>query len=99
MANIKVLSDLIAMLEKALSEPSERVTAIMALQRDVFERATPVQGANPEQWRILCDLAFDLDYYESDVKSRQEDAAFYGNQRVETEIRDALEKVERARHQ
>ncbi|HVT95831.1 MAG TPA: hypothetical protein VHD76_23505 [Bryobacteraceae bacterium] len=94
--NIESLQDLIGLLQQALSNPVERVSAINIFQSYVFDRTTPVPGASPEQWRILSDLAFDLDYYEPDPKDRQEDPTFYGDQRVEMEIKEALEKLAQA---
>jgi hypothetical protein len=91
--NIESLSDLIGLLQRALSNPAERVSAIKAFQNYVFESATPVPGATAEQWQVLNDLAFDLDYYEPDLKDRQEDPSFYGEQRAEVEIKEALEKL------
>jgi hypothetical protein len=94
--NIKSLSDLVGLLQHALLSPAERIAAIKAFQNYVFESATPVPGASTEQWRILNDLAFDLDYYEPDPQDRQEDLTFYGEQRVEVEIKEALEKLTQA---
>ncbi len=91
--NIESLSDLIGLLQQALSNPAERVASIKAFQHYVFESTTAVPGANPDQWQILSDLAFDLDYYEPDPKDRQEDPTFYGDQRLEAEINEALQKL------
>ena len=49
--------------------------------------------ATDEQWETLSDLAVDLDYYEPDPIDRREDASYYGDQRVEVEITEALEKL------
>jgi hypothetical protein len=91
--NIESLSDLTGLLQEALSNPAERVSAIKAFQNYVFESATPVPGASAEQWQVVNDLAFDLDYYEPDPEDRGEDASFYGEQRVEDEIKEAIEKL------
>ncbi|MBK9168353.1 MAG: hypothetical protein IPM24_12910 [Bryobacterales bacterium] len=92
-SNTASFSDLIGLLQQALSDRTERAAAIKALQNYIFESPTPVPGANAEQWRILNDLAYDLDYYEPDPQDRQEDPTFYGEERVEAEIREALEKL------
>jgi hypothetical protein len=62
--SIESLTDLMNLLKQALSNPAERVVAIKTFQSYVFERTIPISGANAEQWQILNDLAFDLNYYE-----------------------------------
>jgi hypothetical protein len=94
-AGIESLSDLVNLLNRALSKPTERVAAIKTFQNYVFERAMPISGATAEQWQILHDLAFDLDYYEPEPKRRQEDSAFYGDERLAAEIHRALEQLTR----
>src|SRR5260370_42022196 len=84
---IESMTDLVALLKLALSNRAERVSAIKAFQNYVFDTSTPVLGAAAEQWETLNDLAVDLDYYEPDPVDRREDPSYYGDQRVEVEIR------------
>jgi hypothetical protein len=44
-------------------------------------------------WEILRDLAYDLDYYVSDSKSRAEDPSYYGEDRAMEEIRTARNRL------
>lgn len=90
---IRTLSDLQLLLEEALSSPAARLECIKRFQNYVFHHAEPIEGANPQQWDILNDLALDLDYYEPDLEKRREDFVFYGDERVTEEIREALGKV------
>ena len=43
-----------------------------------------------EEWEILSNLALDLDYYVADPLRRRLDPTFYGDERLEEEIRSAL---------
>lgn len=43
---------------------------------------------------ILCELAYDLDFYEPDEKIRKEDSSYYGDERLQQEIVFALNKLE-----
>jgi len=42
---------------------------------------------------IFDEIAYDLDYYEPDERLRREDLSFYGDDRLEIEIKSALEKL------
>lgn len=90
---IEKIRDLVNLLERALSEPVGRVDAIRRFQKAIFEGSVPVNDVSAEEWQILHDLAYDLDYYEPDVRYRAEDPAFYGDERLEVELRQALEKL------
>jgi hypothetical protein len=91
--NIETLSDLLAILNLALSHAQERTQAIKAFQRHVFDNHG-VPGATVEQWDVLNEVALDLDYYEADPSKRQEDPSFYGDERLQKEIRETLEKFQ-----
>ncbi len=43
---------------------------------------------------VLKDLAYDLDFYEPDDNLRKESASYYGDARLEEEIKAALRKIE-----
>lgn len=42
---------------------------------------------------ILSSLAYDLDFYEPDEKKRNEDPSYFGDDRLEEEIKAALAKL------
>jgi hypothetical protein len=90
---IESMTDLVALLRLALSNRAERVPAIRAFQNYIFNTSAPIPGATAEQWETLSDLAVDLDYYEPDPVDRREDPSYYGDQRAEVEITEALEKL------
>jgi hypothetical protein len=43
---------------------------------------------------VLRDLAHDLDFYEPDPRARLQDAAFYDDARLETDLRSALRTLD-----
>lgn len=42
---------------------------------------------------ILCTLAYDLDFFEADERTRGEDCSLYGPERLVAEIFQALEQI------
>ena len=90
---IESITDLVGLLELALSSRKERVSAIKAFQNYVWDNDMPVPGATAEQWDSLHELAYDLDFYEPNPVYRIEDASFYDDQRLEIKIVEALRKL------
>jgi hypothetical protein len=43
---------------------------------------------------ILGDLAYDLDFYEPDAVKRSEDESFYGDERLEEILSEALKRLD-----
>jgi hypothetical protein len=60
---------------------------IQKFQRACWDNSTASESA---VWDRLRELAYDLDFYEPDQHKRQEDASFYGDERLVMEIRDVL---------
>jgi len=50
-------------------------------------------GFSPTEWEVFSDLALDLDYYVADPDRRREDPSYYGDDRLEEEIRQAWSKL------
>lgn len=67
----------------------------MIFQFQQFVR-NELEVPSSEQWafEILADLAHDLSFYEPDLEVRQEDPAFFGDDRAEEEIRKTLGRLE-----
>lgn len=42
---------------------------------------------------VLSELAYDLDFYEPNEKSRKEDPSYYGDERLEEEIKLVINKL------
>jgi hypothetical protein len=82
---------LIRMLPEMLGDVTDRPNLIRRFQEVVW--STPAFANEDTCGRILRDLAYDLDYYEPDPRKRAEDPSFYGEDRLEREIRGALERL------
>ncbi len=87
-APIRPLMDLLL---SALHQPDKRKLLISEFQQKVWN--APEDVTESQEWNILGDLAYDLDFYVSDIKARTEDASYYGDERLEEEIKSALKKL------
>jgi hypothetical protein len=52
-----------------------------------------------EAWKIIGDLAYDLDFYESDPARRSKDYSFYDKDRAIIEIKKARERLRKLTEQ
>ena len=82
---------LIDLLIEALLRPERRKECISRFQAAIW-RPPYTDFA---QWiqEIFGDLAYDRDFFEPDVESRREDAAYFGDEQAEETIRAALYKL------
>ena len=83
--------ELVAILREALQSRSGRKERIGRFQQLVWN--LPELDSGDEAREVFADLAYDLDYYEPDPRVRGEDPSFYGDERMEEEIREALNKL------
>ena len=90
---MELLDLLIALLVESLKNPSDRRKLINEFQTIVWDRQGDEEPEYKEEWTILRDLANDLDYYEPDPVLRSADPAYYGDARLEDEIKSTLAKV------
>jgi hypothetical protein len=88
------VEQLVDVLATTLREPSQRNECIAKFQAIVWQGLDP--GLPTDVRDILCDLAYDLDFFEPQPDIRSQDRALYGQERMETEIRKALEKLNAA---
>jgi hypothetical protein len=86
------IPELVQLLERAISDPGHRAEYIRAFQIHIL-RDEDLIFEDPLVEEVLGDLAWDLDFYEPDERKRAEDASYYGDDRVEQEIRSALRKL------
>jgi hypothetical protein len=56
-------------------------------------RNAPESSKQGLEWKILSELALDLEYYEPDPRIRSEDSSYYGDERAEEEIKAALKSL------
>jgi hypothetical protein len=73
-------------LEQILSDKSNRKQLIKEFQKQVWHN----EDLGNE---ILSELAYDLDFYEPDSTLRAEDASYYGDDKLEQEIKSVLKKL------
>lgn len=76
---------MIELIKQILKDKPNRQKHIIEFQRKVWDN-----DVNDE---MFSDLALDLDYYEPDENLRKEDAAYYGDDRLEKELNDFLRKL------
>lgn len=72
------------------SDGRERSRLIEEFQQSVWSD----KELGPEIRDVLLTLAYDLNFYESNSKTRSEDASYYGDGRLHEEIITALERLE-----
>lgn len=82
--------ELVDLLREALGNRFRRKELIDRFQQTVWN--API-AASADAMEIFADLAHDLDYYEQNREDRAEDPTFYGDQRFEEEVRQALQKL------
>jgi hypothetical protein len=91
------MEKLILMLSEALEKPLDRVELVKEFQKKVLE--IDMEDEPDSLLEVLRDLALDLEYYEPNPEYRKEDSSFYGNERLEQEIKKALQKIEKIKAQ
>lgn len=85
------LDQALALLGQALQQPLRREEIVAEFQALVWRGLGP---AFPKDVReVLADLAYDLDYFEASPAIRKEDPSYYGHERLEKEICDALRRL------
>ena len=87
MKEIKILQDILS------SESSERAALVSKFQYLVWRGRDEREGANVEIDEILSDLAYDLDFYEPNEEWRKEDTSYYGDDRLEEEVKIVIQKL------
>jgi hypothetical protein len=91
-------NQLLLLLERALKDPSRRSDSVRQFQEAIFNGDQSGLHITQTEWVVFCDLAYDLDYYEPDPKTRREDPSFCGDDRVVSEIAEALGKLHDHEH-
>jgi hypothetical protein len=77
-----------ALLREILVDTAMRKELVDRFQKLVLNG--PALEATNEDVEIFADLAYDLNFYEPVPEARGEDPSFYGDERLEEEIRSAL---------
>src|SRR5215831_16630388 len=88
---MKDSDQLIELLIEALMFPRMRKDSIRDFQRLVSDDQEKEKAGTASE--VFGDLAIDLDYYEPDPIKRSEDPSYFGDERLEEELRAALDKL------
>lgn len=73
-------------LKKILTEKLDRRRLISEFQELIWN--------NENASEILSELAYDLDFYEPNEELRKEDPSYYGDDRLEEEIKSVIQKLQ-----
>ena len=73
-------------LEKILVDKLNRKRLVSEFQELIWNS----ENAN----EILSELAYNLDYYEPNEELRKEDSRYYGDDRLEQEVKSAMQKLQ-----
>lgn len=80
------------LLERILSsEKNERQELIFEFQKIYLNEN--LYSIDEREFEILSELAFDLDFYEPDMNVRKQDPSYYGDDQLEMEVLEAIEKI------
>lgn len=89
---MKTINDIIEHLNKILLEKeTARMELIKFFQNEIWDDES-IQDEKLNE--ILSGLAYDLDFYEPNEEWRKEDPSYYGNDRLEEEIKKAIQKLQ-----
>jgi hypothetical protein len=75
---------------RALHGGDDREALVREFQRQVWDS----EGPEDAVWEVLGDLAYDLEFWVPNPEWRKEDLSYYGDERLEAEIRSALDKLD-----
>jgi hypothetical protein len=88
---MNLVSTMLALLADALRDPLTRKETIERFQ-SLFSDCQP-RAINRDAYEVLADLSNDLNYFEPDASARMSDPSYYGHERLEKEIRSALQQL------
>lgn len=77
-------------------EADDREKQVYEFQESVWNTDDTDDGVDDPVMEALRDLAYDLEYYVADPKVRAEDPSFYGEARLEQEIKNLLSLIEKS---
>lgn len=89
------MQKLINILLDIINNDSKRIELIKKFQEEIWNISNEEEPGNILE--ILRDLAYDLDFYEPDPSKRNESISYFGDDRLQEEIRSSLKKIEKLR--
>ena len=82
--NFTIIFSKMEILKKIIREKNNRVRLIKEFQEIIFNDENASE--------VLSELAYDLDFYQPDEELRKESNSYYGDEKLEREIEEALKK-------
>ncbi|MGV8094871.1 MAG: colicin immunity domain-containing protein [Mangrovibacterium sp.] len=90
---MKSTVELIQALKQILETPiSKRAEFVKAFQNEIWNDESIWDEKLNE---VLSELAYDLDFYEPNEKLRKESPNYYGDERLEKEMHNVLNKIKK----
>ena len=88
------LETMLGLLAKALRDRSSRKKAVDEFLRYHFKNELLLKRSGQgDALEILGDLAYDLNFFVADPALRAQDPAYYGDERLEREIKTAFQRL------
>lgn len=87
------LNTITSILEKILSSPKQKKIELIIKFQELVWNDESIKNNEIEE--VLSTIAYDLDFYEPNERKRKEDPSFYGENRLEHEIKSTLEILNR----
>lgn len=85
------LDSIIARLNYLVDNPAQLPTGVPEIQKIIWESQS--EPSEDRRWEILRDLAYDLDYYDSNSATRAKENWLIGEEGALEKIREALSKM------
>lgn len=92
MSQAEILNIILLHLKEAVQSTGQLGSKVDSLQRSIWEHSEEL--GKDEIAEILFDLAYDLDFYEPDIRSREEDPSYFDDEHAKDEINCALQRIE-----
>lgn len=77
-------------LYRIINEKNNRELLIKEFQENIWDTDP---NLNDIEYELLSTLAYDLDFYEPNEIFRNEDSSYFGDEKLEELINEALEKI------
>lgn len=91
--NDEIMTNIFKLLHEILEKPEKRLENINRFQNMIWDAKEPMIE-DKILWDDLCNLAYDIDYYEPDIDERKEEPSYYGESRLQEEVHAILNKHE-----
>jgi hypothetical protein len=88
----EIIITILGLLDEITENPEKRLDNVREFQKLIWDATEPLIESKA-LWEELCDLAYDLDYYEPNEEIRQSDSSLYDENRVKEEVLPVLKSL------